>query len=98
MVLVRREPLVQRPRVQAAQGQEGGPGGRMCERRISVAQECSLDSTQGRERLAVGEQGPVEGHEEPATERVIDIPQAGNHVRHAGREEGPSQAQGSLAS
>src|SRR4029453_19067777 len=80
-------------KVEAAHGNESGPGCGMRRRRIRIVNERDLGRAKGANRIAPSDEAPVQGDEETLAERVIDVPEAGHDERDACREEGPAQTQ-----
>src|SRR5258706_5705192 len=83
-------------RIESAHTDESGPARRMSKRRIVAAQKRHLGFPQRHNRIALDQQGAMEGNEEATADGVVDVPQAGDDVGNPRREEGPGQAQGAF--
>src|SRR6266568_4923110 len=79
--------------IESAYADESGPARGMSERHVVAAQERDLGFPQRHYRIALGQQGAMEGDKEPTADRVVDVPQAGDGVRDPRRKEGPAEAQ-----
>src|SRR5438477_12012911 len=83
-------------RTNSAQADERGPARWMRQRRVAAVKKGELDLTQGHKRIRCLEQCAMKRNEEPLTDGIVDVGEAGDHRRDAGSQERPAEAHGAF--